>query len=202
MKSLVEPIRDILLKWLRMKTSFLVAVTSARRISELCALSCKSDLCIFHWNKVVLFTNPTVLRKIPSKFHRSQEIYLPSFYPRPSHPKEHTWHNLDVRRALKAFLIRTEHLRKTDFVSIIPPNVGKKMSKSAIGFAIKFCITEAYKALHIPVPTGITAHSVNALVEEICKMATWSSVSTFIQHYKVTTIIQQMQLSAEESSHT
>lgn len=43
-----EPIRDVDLKWVQLKTIFLVAITSAPRVSELGALSCRSDLCIFH----------------------------------------------------------------------------------------------------------------------------------------------------------
>lgn len=65
------------------------------------------------------------------------------------------------------------------------------MSKSAFSFAIKSCIMEAYKAANVAVPKGITAHSVqsaaanaalskNASIEEVCRAATWSSMSTFV----------------------
>lgn len=63
------------------------------------------------------------------------------------------------------------------------------MSKLAISFAIKLCI-------RIEVPSGITAHFVlsaatsaalnnNASMEEVCKAATWSSISMFVRHYKL-----------------
>lgn len=61
-----EPMSEVQLKWLRMKTVFLVAVTSAHRISELGALSVRKDLCIFHKDKVVLKTDPTFLPKVAS----------------------------------------------------------------------------------------------------------------------------------------
>lgn len=42
-----EPIKEIIFKWLKMKTLFLIAVTSARRVSELGALSVKPELGIY-----------------------------------------------------------------------------------------------------------------------------------------------------------
>ena len=42
-----EPIGDADLKWLSMKTASLLAVTSARRVSELHALSVHGDCCQF-----------------------------------------------------------------------------------------------------------------------------------------------------------
>lgn len=71
------------------------------------------------------------------------------------------WHNLDVHRALKPFLIRTESIHKLValFINISQPKLGQKMSKAAISEALKVCIVEAYKALKNDVPEGITAHS-------------------------------------------
>lgn len=60
-----------------MKTIFLVAVTSARRILELSALSCRPDLCVFHSDRVVLRPDPTFIPKVLSSFHAAQEICLP-----------------------------------------------------------------------------------------------------------------------------
>lgn len=100
-----EPLKEVALKWPRMKVLFLVAVTSARRVSELGALSIKTDLCVFWKETVILRTDPTFLPKVSSKFHRSQESSLPLFCPRPKHSKERLWHTLDVRRALKTFII-------------------------------------------------------------------------------------------------
>lgn len=155
-----KPVGEIGLKWLRMKTIFLVAVTSARRISELGALSRRNDLCIFHRDKVVLLTDPSFNPIVSSSFHRSQEIRLPSFCPYPKHSMEKKWHILDIRRSLKAFLLRTESLGKTDFmfINISPPNLGSKMLMAAIGSAIRTCIKEAYKSSNLDIPERITAH--------------------------------------------
>lgn len=43
-----EPLREVGLRHLSYKVSFLVAIISARRVSELAALSTRPDLCIFH----------------------------------------------------------------------------------------------------------------------------------------------------------
>lgn len=105
---------------------------------------------------------------------------------------------MDVRRSLKAFLIRTETLKKTDssFINFSTPNLEYKMSSAAIGSVIRSCIKKAYRVSRLEVLKGITAHSTRsaatsvalskgASVEEICRAATWSSLSTFVRHYKL-----------------
>lgn len=107
---------------------------------------------------------------------------------------------LDVSRVLKFFLSQRRDFRRSDrlFINVLPPNLGLRMSMMAIRGAIRTCICEAYKALNLVPPEGITAHSTcstvasaallnRALIEDICKAATWSSVSTFVHHYKLHT---------------
>lgn len=53
-----EPLRTIPMQFLTWKVAFLVAITSARRISELQALSVREDLCTFHTDRVVLRFDP------------------------------------------------------------------------------------------------------------------------------------------------
>ncbi|XP_034260085.1 uncharacterized protein LOC132709420 [Pantherophis guttatus] len=126
--SSFEPLRHVSLHFLSFKVSFLVANTSARRISELAALSSRRDLCIFHHNRVVLRLDPAFIPKINSPFHRAQELVLPNFCPSPQHHLERSWHTLDVRRALKIYLRRTSSFRKTEalFVSYQPTSIGAK----------------------------------------------------------------------------
>lgn len=90
-----EPMSTTDLKWVKQKTFFLVAITSVHRVSELGALSCRSYLCVFHYDKVVLRPDPRFTPKIASRFHRDLEISLPSC-PRPTHSQECHWHTLDV----------------------------------------------------------------------------------------------------------
>lgn len=193
-----EPLRDVSLRFLSFKVLFLVAITSARRISELAALSMRRDLCIFHRDRVVLRLDPAFLPKVNSTFHRCQELVLPDFCPRPAHRLEHTWHTLDVRRALKVYLSRTAPLRKTEalFVTFLPASIGSKASSSTLGRWLRATIATAYRQLGLPVPGHITAHSTRsaatsaawstqASLEEICRAATWTSISPFVRHYRV-----------------
>lgn len=193
-----EPLSSCSLQFLSLKVAFLIAITSARRISELAALSVRGDLCTFFEDRVVLRLDPSFIPKVNSWFHRSQEIVLPDFCPNPSHSRERQWHKLDVRRALRLYIKRTSAFRKSEalFVSFRPSTMGQKVSSSTIGRWIRACIARAYQSQSLPVPTRITAHSTRsaavsaawhtqASVEEICRAATWSSPSAFVRHYRI-----------------
>lgn len=82
----LNPVKDILLKWLCMKTLFLTAIISARMVSELGALFIQLGLCTFI--RIVLRTGLTFQPKVSSSFHKSQELNLPSFSPNHLHPKK------------------------------------------------------------------------------------------------------------------
>lgn len=73
------------IKELSLKTIFLVVVTSARRVSELGALSTNPNVCIFHSARVILRPNIAFIPKVNLFFHRSQELVLPSFCLNPVH---------------------------------------------------------------------------------------------------------------------
>ncbi|XP_070803767.1 uncharacterized protein [Pituophis catenifer annectens] len=195
-----EPLRTVHLRFLTLKVVFLIAITSARRISELAALSVREDLCVFRPDTVILRLDPSFIPKVNSPFHRAQEVILPNFCPRPSHALERRWHTLDVRRALKIYIKRTAPFRKSEalFVSFLPGSLGLKVSSATIGRWIRACIASAYQAQAIPVPNSITAHSTRsaatsaawatqASLEEVCRAATWSTPSPFIRHYKIDT---------------
>lgn len=75
-----EPLGGADLRWLSVKTAFLLAITSARRVSELQALSVHGDCCRFFQDGsgVVLRPNPAFLPKILTEFHLSQSVELRS----------------------------------------------------------------------------------------------------------------------------
>ncbi|XP_060546167.1 uncharacterized protein LOC132711373 [Pantherophis guttatus] len=193
-----EPLREVGLRFLSYKVAFLLAITSARRVSDLAALSAREDLCIFHPDRVVLRLDPTFLPKINSPYHRALELVLPDFCPHPTHPLERAWHTLDVRRALRIYLRRTSSLRQTEalLVSFQPSSLGRKISAATLGRWIRATIAKAYEVLSIPVPRRITAHSTRsaatsvawatqASLEEICRAAAWASPTPFIRHYRL-----------------
>lgn len=113
-----EPIHRASLQHLTWKVTFLVAITSARRVSEIQALCCKEPYTVFHANRVVLRTHPSFLPKVISDFHINQSITLPTFFPNPSNPPERSLHSPDLKRVLKFYLDKTKGLRKSERLSI------------------------------------------------------------------------------------
>lgn len=82
---------------------FLVAVPSARRVSELAALSCRKPFLILHQDGVVLQPTQLFLPKI-SSFHLNQDITPPWSFPNPSPTEEKLLHSLDVVWVVKVYL--------------------------------------------------------------------------------------------------
>ena len=176
----------------------LVAVTSARRVSELQALSIIEPFLTIFQDRVVLRTDPGFLPKVASAFHRTQEIVLPTFCPNPSGPKERDFHTLDVKRCLVHYLEITSEFRKANslFVLFSGARKGYGASKNTLARWLCMAIHEAYKAMDIEPPKGVVAHSTRAMAtswaeragaspENICKAATWTSFSTFTRHYRM-----------------
>lgn len=192
-----EPLWSASLCILSCKVTFLVLITCARRISEIATLAVRSDLCMFHVDRVVLPLYPSFIPKVNMSFHRLQEIVLHNFCPNPTHPLQKYWHTLDVWRALHVFLKRTAALRKTEslFVSFLPASLGCKVTPSITGCWIRQTITKAYELRSLPNPVRVIAHSTwsaattaawgtQASLEEICRAATWTS-PPFLRHYKL-----------------
>lgn len=202
-----EPLDSIPLTSLTEKVSFLLAITSARRVSELAALSCESPFTIIHQDKVVLRPTPDFLPKVVTAFHLNQDIVVPSLCPLPKNPIEKRLHNLDVVRAITSYLEETKDIRRSQALFIIPtgPNRGAKASKALIAKWIRSTIIRAYAVKGRASPLKVKAHSTRSLstswalqhqasAEQICKAATWASLHTFTRFYRLHT-----QASAEAS---
>ncbi|KAE8585826.1 hypothetical protein XENTR_v10021466 [Xenopus tropicalis] len=187
-----EPIDQIPLWWLSLKTVFLVAVTSARRVGELQALSVDQPYTIFHEEKVVLRTVPSFLPKVLSRFHVNEPIILPTL------PVENGQSSLDVRRCLQVYIDRTKSLRKSQRLFVVPAGSrkGEAAAKSTLSSWIVKTILQAYKEQGRSSPRAVRAHSTRSIaaswaveagvsVESICRAATWASTNTFIKHYKL-----------------
>ncbi|XP_072006316.1 uncharacterized protein [Engystomops pustulosus] len=171
-KEPFEPISSASVKNLTLKTVFLVAITSARRLGELQAISIKEPYMRVLDDRIILMLDPNFIPKVVSEFHRGQEIILPSFCKNPSSEREREWHTLDGK------------------------NKGRKASKATIARWLRMAISSCYDIQEIPVPSGIRAHSTRAVstswaekrgasLEQICKAATWTSSSTFSKHYRL-----------------
>ncbi|XP_041429632.1 uncharacterized protein LOC121397238 [Xenopus laevis] len=192
-----EPLATIPLTWLTWKVVFLIAISSARRVSELSALSCQSPFLIFHSDRAVLRTTPSFLPKVISEFHINQDITIPSFCPRPKSPKEVALHALDPVRALKFYLDRTKDIRKSSslFVLLSGAHKGSPASKTTISRWIREAIRRAYVAKGKSPPMNLRAHSTRGIstswafrnrasAEQVCKAATWASLHAFTKFYK------------------
>lgn len=153
--------------------TFLLAITSARRVSELTALSVRKDLCIFHANTIVLRLDTSFMPKVNSLFHQAQELILPAFCPSPRHHREQHWHKLDVRWALCHYIRRTAFFRRTEalLVSFHPASMGLKVSASiSSAYELK---ARALAGKILPHSTRtIAAWATQAFVLDICRAAT------------------------------
>lgn len=146
-------------------SSLLVALTSARRVSKLRALTSDPPYTVFFKDKVRLRAHPAFLPKVMSDFHTSQDIFLPVFYPKPHMSgKEQALHTLDMRRALAFYLDRTKPFRKSlQLIVAIAERVrGQPMSSQWISSCITACIRECYALAGISAPP-LRAHSTRAV---------------------------------------
>ena len=197
-KEPFEPLNIASLKLLTLKTVFLVAVTTARRISELQALSVREPFCLIFSDRIVLKPDPSFLPKVASFKNRSQEIILPSFCSNPKGRKEEEFHTLDVKRAVLCYLETTKAYRRSDalFILFSGDKKGKQASKGTIARWLRMAISNAYSISGQECPENLRAHSTRAAAaswaeragatpEQICRAATWSSLSTFARHYRL-----------------
>ncbi|XP_071985295.1 uncharacterized protein [Engystomops pustulosus] len=169
-----EPLKDASIKNLTLKTSLLIAVTSARNLGELQAISIREPYMCILPDRITLTLDPSFIPKVASGFHKNQEIILPSFYGNPSSSKEVEWHSLDFQGK----------------------NKGVKASKTTIARWLKTAIASCYTEQGKEVPPNLKAHSTRAIsaswaekrgasLEQICRAATWVSSSTFAKHYRL-----------------
>lgn len=195
-----EPLTAAELKWLTLKTSFLLAIASARRIGELHALSVHDDCCTFSPDRssVVLRPNPAFLPKVVTDFHLSQRIELRSLCTEGEQSLDSRHLALCPVRALSEYMVRTRSSRQSDqlFVCFDSSCLGRPVSKSRLSHWIVDTIKAAYVSSGAPPPSNIRAHSTRAVstswalwrgasLATICAAATWSSQSTFATFYRL-----------------
>ncbi|KAM7164028.1 uncharacterized protein RBU57_008080 [Macrochelys suwanniensis] len=99
------------------------------------ALLCDPPNTIFHKDKVQLRPHASFLPKVVSRFHMSQDIFLPVFFPKPhANSREQRLHSLDVRRALTFYIERTRPFRKMPqlFVAVAERMKGAPVSSQRI----------------------------------------------------------------------
>ena len=194
-----EPLARTELKWLSCKTAFFLAITSAKRVGELHALSV-SDTCL-RWNPdgsgVTLWPNVAFLPKVLATSHLNQPIRLAQFNPPPGESADRLELLCPVR-ALRAYVGATERIRRSEqlFICHGGRNKGHALSKQRLSHWIVDTISHAYGASNRPVPSGIRCHSTRGVstswaalrgvpLEDICAAASWASPGTFTRYYRV-----------------
>jgi hypothetical protein len=197
MTEAFEPLESLSLRMLTIKTVFLVAVCSARRIGELQALDCTPPYCSVGLGGAVLRTRSGFLPKVPSLANIEKRIELAP-YGLDDDGAELPEHSLCVVRTLKRYLVVTKSFRKTNqlFVTYGGKTPGTPAAKASLARWVKEAICEGYVAINKVPPQGIKAHSTRhasaswnhlqgTSVLDICQQMNWATPHTFMKHYKL-----------------
>lgn len=194
-----EPLVRADLKWLSCKTAFLLAIASAKRVSELHALSV-SPSCL-RWSPdgsgVTLWPNTAFVPKVLPRSHCNQPLTLSRFQP-PSEEGLNGSELLCPVRALEAYIAATAGRRRSDqlFLCYGGPKMGYPVSKQRLSHWIVDVISCAYSKSGQSPPMGLTAHSTRGVatswaamrgvpLNDICAAASWASPTTFTRFYNI-----------------
>ena len=194
-----EPLAQVPLKVLSVKTALLLALSSAKRVGDLCALSV-SESCMAiagDASRATLRPNAAFVPKVVTSTYRSRVITLEGFS-LPPHltEEEERLHCLCPVRALACYVERTKGLRRSTqlFVCYGQGALGQALSSQRLSHWLCDCITSAYESAGGVAPEGLRAHSTRGLaastallrgvcVQDICTAASWASPSSFVQAY-------------------
>ena len=193
-----EPMVSGRLKWLTIKTAFLLAIVTAKRVGELQAFSVDDRYLSISQEGVRLRLNPCFIPKVNTSGNREMESFLAPFCPRTNPRSTCTLYTIDPCRAIRRYVSATKAFRQTDqfFVCYQGARKGHAASKMTIARWIRSCIEEAYKARKVSLPTGLKAHQTrsqaatwaqfnSATILDICRTATWADECTFARHYQL-----------------
>ncbi|KAL1255328.1 hypothetical protein QQF64_013389 [Cirrhinus molitorella] len=163
-KAPFEPVESIPLKLLSLKTALLLALTTAKRVSELYTLSVHSSCMRFAPGglKVTFKTNPAFLPKVFDHSGSDQSVDLMAFHPPPfSSSEEERLHCLCPLRTLQVYVQRTKALRKSNqlFVLWADSFKEKPISRQRLSHWVVEAIVLCYNNVNVEPPRGLRAHS-------------------------------------------
>ncbi|XP_068250260.1 uncharacterized protein [Palaemon carinicauda] len=188
-----EPLKDIVDRDLTLKTVFLLALASAKRVGEIHGLSYE----VSHskgWRELSF-------RFVPSFVAKTQNpaVWDPKFegFSMPAIPWTGSPEDLKLCpvRAVRKYLERTANLRpgiKNLFVST--GTTKKQVSKNTISYWLRQVIVRAYSKVGLPLTNNPRPHDIrgistslaferNMAVAQILRAGTWSNQSTFTTYY-------------------
>ena len=187
-----EPMEAVGMKFVSLKTVLLLALTTAKRVSDLQAWSVQPTCLQFApgLSKVCLRPNPAFVPKVVESAYRCPSVELLAFHPPPfSSGEEQRLHMLCPVRALHIYVSQTAGFRKADqlFVSWATPHKGKPLSRQRLSHWIVEAISLAYECKGLQAPQGLRAHSTRGMaaswalfrgvsVKEICAAASFCEV--------------------------
>ncbi|XP_073320639.1 uncharacterized protein [Pagrus major] len=196
-----EPIESAYIKFLSYQTALLLALTSAKRVGDLHALSVHPSCTQFtpDGSKLTLHPNAAYLPKIIPTAYSSMTFELLSYCPPPfASEEQRRLHSLCPVRALRTYIDRTQGVRLCDQLFVCFANLakGKALSKQRLSHWIVEAISIAYSSRGIPFPQGVRAHSTRGMaaswalfkgvsVSDICTAASLSSPHTFVRFYRL-----------------
>ncbi|KAL0147310.1 hypothetical protein M9458_057385 [Cirrhinus mrigala] len=192
-----EPIEEISDCHLSFKTSFLLALSSLKRVGDLQALSVAPSFLDFAPGLSKAFLHPRTgyVPKVPSSAPRP--VVLQAFCPPPfREPDQQKLNCMCPVRALDAYVHRVAPWRRSDqlFICFGPQRRGLPASKQTISRWIVEAILLAYESSGLPPPLGVKAHSTRSMaasksflagipLQDICNAAGWSTPLTFVRFY-------------------
>ena len=183
------------LKRITQRTAFLVALTTARRASEIHALTCSTIR--FGANEAVLHLDASFLPKVNSEWHVNCPIVVPASF----NHDDRELRKLCVRSSLLAYVNSTKHMRpaaKSDqlFLAYGGKTKGQPISVQRISNWLCELIEDCYKLMGLPPPGSVKGHQVRkaaASWADVCgvspdlirQAATWQSSNMFARHYRL-----------------
>ena len=163
-----EPLSGLGWELLSLKTVFLLAIASAKRVSELRALSVH-PACLRlggEGSAISLLPNPAFLPKVLPRSFVARPLVLDPFLPPPHEsPEAARLHLVCPVRALRSYIARTSSIRQTDqlFVCFGESVRGQAVSKQRLARWVVRAIELAYSSAGLAPPTGVVAHSTRGM---------------------------------------
>ena len=189
-----EPMHNTTLELLTHKTLFLIAAASARRRSELHALTTKKGFIRFSQAGVFLIPDPSFLTKNETVSFSPGEIYLPNIS---SLSSIHEDKRVCPVRALKWYLERTKSIRSSDRLFLIPRSPFNPASKDTLSRWIVNLISphasndESIHAHQLRAHATSTAWFKGVSLDNILRAAAWKTPSTFVACYLTNVVSEE-----------
>ena len=205
-----EPMCQVSLEAITLKTTFLLALATGKRVSELHALSRQQNYIVKRTDgALILHCNPLFLAKTQLPDMRPKPIVL-----LPLKPGEVNDLSLCPVRAVNCYLQATNSVSHSDRLLLRWASKKAQIFPQTLSSWIRRVIQEAYAFADVPLPPMRRAsHEVRALaashaymnnvsLTDLLGAVGWSATSTFAKHYlrEVSPLAVQVRLPTREKS--